>query len=151
MRKIILAIIALLAFSLLSTNESSAKKTIAKKAASGWKLEISEVGANKLFRLVFKEFKNGKEFKIMTVNDKSFLYGEDEKTIYKIDLTNENDVLVLNTKAFGESCSGVNCSKCEFAKEGGCNCTKAGTTGSAYCNHSISSIELTPEDFGTIN
>jgi len=40
----------------------------------------------------------------------------------------------------GESCTGVNCSKCAFAEGGGCTCEKIGSDGggSSYCNHTIS-------------
>ncbi|MEM7658313.1 MAG: hypothetical protein AAF399_19460 [Bacteroidota bacterium] len=46
--------------------------------------------------------------------------------------------LYLPTETLGESCTGVNCQKCEFADGGGCDCTKKGNAmGPGYCNHSI--------------
>jgi len=44
----------------------------------------------------------------------------------------------------GESCTGVNCKKCSFAADGGCNCDRAGEVGKpSYCNHII---EIITED-----
>lgn len=40
-----------------------------------------------------------------------------------------------------ESCAGVNCSLCAFAKKGGCECKRTGHTGDTgfgHCNHVIS-------------
>ena len=39
----------------------------------------------------------------------------------------------------GESCTGVNCAQCKFAKTGGCECRKDGDifAGVGYCNHNI--------------
>jgi hypothetical protein len=37
-----------------------------------------------------------------------------------------------------ESCTGVNCSKCRFAKTGGCECERTVRGADGHCNHNIS-------------
>ncbi|MGC9331946.1 MAG: hypothetical protein ACP5DZ_08745 [Bacteroidales bacterium] len=46
----------------------------------------------------------------------------------------------LTISLSGESCTGINCSKCSFKPRGGCKCEKEGSLlgGASYCNHSIS-------------
>jgi len=48
--------------------------------------------------------------------------------------------VLITLQMHGESCTGVNCSKCVFRKKGGCKCEKAGSIGggASYCNHAIS-------------
>ncbi len=60
--------------------------------------------------------------------------------ILKVDLEMRAGGYHTPFSPMGESCTGVNCSKCTFLKGGGCGCGSMGTPlepGGGYCNHTI--------------
>ncbi|WP_452220995.1 hypothetical protein [Lacinutrix salivirga] len=98
---------------------------------------------------IFKDLNNIKDFEIKYVDlyKSDYLYGKaldsDGNHIVfrqKIEVSKHKDgSQTLRFLSDGEKCTGVNCSKCSFASDGGCECDRAGEpTQSSYCNHSTS-------------
>ncbi|MFN4299728.1 MAG: hypothetical protein ACK4EX_08375 [Thermaurantimonas sp.] len=77
---------------------------------------------------------------------KSFIYGnakdaEGNMVVFRIPVIESDGLINLGVPGGTvESCTGVNCERCEFAPNGGCICLRSGsiTGGASYCNHSIS-------------
>ncbi|PTX61671.1 hypothetical protein C8N46_104315 [Kordia periserrulae] len=125
-------------FIVKSINDLSPKKSVLEK----------EFKTIKLFEGI-TEMKN---FKVTedTILNKTFIQGEGInengyavlfRTEIKIEQIGSNKYSLKRINAkFGESCSGVNCSKCVFAEGGGCDCETTGSIlhGPGYCNHSTS-------------
>jgi hypothetical protein len=101
---------------------------------------------------IFKNIKEMKNFSITEddILDKKFIQGEgvDEDGNYVVfrtaveikRLENGDSQFAPQLPNEGESCTGVNCSKCAFASGGGCTCKKEGSLigEPSYCNHTIS-------------
>ncbi|MDX1272746.1 hypothetical protein [Bizionia paragorgiae] len=98
---------------------------------------------------IFKDLNTIKDFEIKYVDlyKSDYLYGkaldsDGNHVVFrqKIEVSKHKDgSQTLRLLPIGEKCTGVNCSKCSFANDGGCDCDRAGEpTQSSYCNHSTS-------------
>lgn len=86
------------------------------------------------------------EYDYDSIAQRGFVFGlaEDRAgapVIFRVFTVEVGDVvsLPLGPGVPVESCTGVNCGRCEFVKEGGCSCKRAGSVigGASYCNHGI--------------
>ncbi|GCD78620.1 hypothetical protein JCM31826_21020 [Thermaurantimonas aggregans] len=77
---------------------------------------------------------------------KNFIYGkakdaEGNHVVFRIPVVDSDGLIDLRVPGGTiESCTGVNCERCDFAPKGGCICLQVGSIngGPSYCNHSIS-------------
>lgn len=97
---------------------------------------------------IFKEIRQKANYKFDKDEDgKAYVSGEGvtkdgAKVIFRVGASASaiNGSFDISMEASGESCSGVNCTKCAFEKGGGCKCESIGSHlgGPPYCNHSVS-------------
>lgn len=79
-------------------------------------------------------------------SDKRYIYGkakdaEGNHVVFRISVMESDGLINLGVPGGTiESCTGVNCERCDFAPRGECICQQIGSIngGPSYCNHSIS-------------
>jgi len=85
---------------------------------------------------------NGKEFiEAIADNEESGLTTlRVEVQSQEVESQSASSRFMISLSMSADTCSGVNCSKCSFTKDGGCKCDKIGSIngGASYCNHSTS-------------
>ncbi|RLJ69162.1 hypothetical protein CLV86_0557 [Lacinutrix venerupis] len=147
-------------FNCSSNKEKDANENITTLNKDELKIEkdkdLISYGANLRSKIlksdVFKDLNNIKDFEIKYVElyKSDYLYGkaldaDGNHVVFRkqIEIIKSKDgSQVLKLKPGGEKCTGVNCSKCAFATNGGCDCSLAGDPQSAsYCNHTIEDPE----------
>lgn len=117
---------------------SFASIVIATKDAAGhFQIILAQKKLQHAFNLIFPN-SNTQVFQLSQEKNTYYLYSEDAKGIYRIQLklnANQDLLSVEGIAIVGESCGGDPCSKCSFASGGGCSCS--GTL-AGKCNHTIS-------------
>jgi len=119
--------------------ESGPALTVPNAAVSSIFLNTFPVTDITLIELVESKAEKGNYFLYGEGRDLSPTAAEGQTLVMRFTTAvNDGNIHLVTAKSLGESCSGINCSKCAFKTGGGCECKKTiDWTKPAGCNHTV--------------